>query len=445
MSASSTNRLYFGDCLEVMRDDVADESVDLIYLDPPFNSKRLYNAFIGGAQWVAFDDTWRWHEAEEDFHQVAGDVALAGTMEGLRCILGEGTQLAYLSYMANRLRECRRVLKSTGAIYLHCDPTMSHYLKVVMDGIFERRFFKNEIVWCYAGGGIPKSDFPRKHDVIFRYSKGKKYFYKPVFRPYTEGTVKRGRTAVKGKYFEKGLRKEGTPVNDWWSDVPKITSPTDPEKLGYPTQKPLALLHRIIESISRKGDTILDPFCGCGTTVHAAQNLNRRWIGIDICVNACKIIEERLSSHFDSLWDDVEFVGMPKTSEDAKALAELDKFRFERWAASLVDGMEANKKQRGDKGIDGRGRIPIKKGKFIDIVSQVKGGKTGPGDVQAFNGARQEARAQIGVFTCFAKRVTTRMRDAAASAGRFMDVPTIQIYTIEDYFEGRKPEMPKTA
>ena len=445
MSASSTNRLYFGDCLEVMRDDVADESVDLIYLDPPFNSKRLYNAFIGGAQWVAFDDTWRWHEAEEDFHQVAGDVALAGTMEGLRCILGEGTQLAYLSYMANRLRECRRVLKSTGAIYLHCDPTMSHYLKVVMDGIFERRFFKNEIVWCYAGGGIPKSDFPRKHDVIFRYSKGKEYFYKPVFRPYTEGTVKRGRTAVKGKYFEKGLRKEGTPVNDWWSDVPKITSPTDPEKLGYPTQKPLALLHRIIESSSRKGDTILDPFCGCGTTVHAAQNLNRRWIGIDTCVNACKIIEERLSSHFDSLWDDVEFVGMPKTSEDAKALAELDKFRFERWAASLVDGMEANKKQRGDKGIDGRGRIPIKKGKFIDIVSQVKGGKTGPGDVQAFNGARQEARAQIGVFTCFAKRVTTRMRDAAASAGRFMDVPTIQIYTIEDYFEGRKREMPKTA
>ena len=445
MSSSSTNRLYFGDCLEVMRDDIADESVDLIYLDPPFNSKRLYNAFIGGAQWVAFDDTWRWHEAEEDFHQVAGDVALAGTMEGLRSILGEGTQLAYLSYMANRLRECRRVLKSTGSIYLHCDPTMSHYLKVVLDGIFERRFFKNEIVWCYAGGGIPKSDFPRKHDVIFRYSKGKKYFYKPVFRPYTEGTIKRGRTAVKGKYFEKGLRKEGTPVNDWWNDVPKITSPTDPEKLGYPTQKPLALLHRIIESSSRKGDTILDPFCGCGTTVHAAQNLSRRWIGIDICVNACKIIEERLSSHFDSLWDDVEFIGMPKTSEDAKTLAKLDKFRFERWAASLVDGMEANKKQRGDKGIDGRGRIPIKKGKFIDIVSQVKGGKTGPGDVQAFNGARQEAGAQIGVFTCFENRVTTRMRDAAASAGRFMDVPTIQIYTIEDYFEGRKPEMPKAA
>ena len=136
---------------------------------------------------------------------------------------------------------------------------------------------------------------------------------------------------------------------------------------------------------------------------------------------------------------------MPKTNDDAKTLAEMDKFRFERWAASLVDGMEANKKQRGDKGIDGRGRIPIKKGRFIDIVSQVKGGRTGPGDVQAFNGARQQAGADIGIFTCFEERVTARMRDAAASAGRFMNVPTIQIYTIEDYFEGRKPEMPTAS
>ena len=155
-----TNRLYFGDCLDVMREDVDDESVDLIYLDPPFNSKRLYNAFIGGAQWVAFDDTWSWHEAVDDFHDVAGDAKLAPTMEGLRKILSEGANLAYLSYMANRLRECRRVLKPTGSIYLHCDPTMSHYLKVVMDGVFDvrpgdKRKFRNEIIWCYRGGGCP--------------------------------------------------------------------------------------------------------------------------------------------------------------------------------------------------------------------------------------------------------------------------------------------------
>ena len=162
-------------------------------------------------------------------------------------------------------------------------------------------------------------------------------------------------------------------------------------------------------------------------------------------MNACRVIEKRLRSNFDSLWDDVQFIGMPKTRDDAKTLADLDKFRFERWAASLVDGMEANKRQRGDKGIDGRGRIPIRKGQFIDIVSQVKGGGTSPGDVQAFNGARQQAGADLGVFTCFEERVTPRMRDAAASVGRFMNVPTIQIYTIEDFFEGRKPEVPRAA
>ena len=159
---SAANRLYFGDCLEVMRENIPEESVDLIYLDPPFNSKRLYNAFIGGAQWVAFDDTWRWHEAIEDFDQVAGRPRYKGIMEGLRMMLGEDSQLAY---MANRLVECHRVLKPTGSIYLHCDPTMSHYLKAVMDGIFGRRNFRNEVIWAYRGGGVPKHDFARRHDV----------------------------------------------------------------------------------------------------------------------------------------------------------------------------------------------------------------------------------------------------------------------------------------
>ncbi len=169
------NTLYFGDCLEVMREDIQDASVDLIYLDPPFNSKRLYNAFIGDAQWVAFDDTWRWAEAVSDFHQVAADVGLSATMEGLRKILGEGANLAYLSYMANRLRECRRVLKDTGCIYLHSDPTMSHYLKIVMDGIFGRDNFHNELVWCYKTRPQPKRHFGKKHDTIFFYSKGEHY------------------------------------------------------------------------------------------------------------------------------------------------------------------------------------------------------------------------------------------------------------------------------
>ncbi len=231
---------------------------------------------------------------------------------------------------------------------------------------------------------------------------------------------------------------------DVWNDIPSLNNMAL-ERLGYPTQKPLKLIQRIVEASYLPEGLVLDPFCGCGTTVQAAQTLDRRWIGIDICVNACKVIEERLRGHFDSLWDSIEFIGMPKTRDDAKTLASLDAFRFERWAASRVDGMEANKRQRGDGGIDGRGRIPIRKGRFIDIVSQVKGGGTGPGDVQAFNGARQQAGADLGVFTCFEDRVTHGMRDAAASAGRFMDVPKVQLYTIEDYFEGRKPSIPSAA
>ena len=230
------------------------------------------------------------------------------------------------------------------------------------------------------------------------------------------------------------------PTNNW-TDIPPVNSQAK-EKLGYPTQKPLALMRRILNASSSHEALVLDPFCGCGTTIHAAQDLGRRWVGIDICVNACKVIEERLKGHFDIVWSEIEFIGMPKTAPDAKVLADIDKFRFERWAASLVDGMEFNKKQQGDHGIDGRGRIPIQKGQFIDVVSQVKGGGTGPGDVQAFNGARQQAGADLGIFTCFDSRVTTGMRNAAASAGRFMETPVVQIYTVEDYFEGRRPALP---
>ena len=239
-----------------------------------------------------------------------------------------------------------------------------------------------------------------------------------------------------------GEKSPGAPMRSVW-DI-GIIAPTARERVGYPTQKPVKLLERIIEATSNEGDTVLDPFCGCGTALHAAQNLNRRWIGIDICVNACKVIEQRLKGHFDSLWNEVEFVGMPKTRDDAEYMAASDPFRFERWAASLVDGMEANRKQRGDGGIDGWGRLAVRKGQFVDLVSQVKGGHTNPGHVQAFNGARQQAGADLGIFTCFEDRVTTGMRNAAMGPGYFRDtqVPVIQIYTIEDYFEGRKPAMP---
>ena len=520
---SASNKLFFGDCLDVMRQDIPDDSVDLIYLDPPFNSKRLYNAFIGDAQWVAFSDTWRWSEASADFHEVAGDVSeenakLAYTMTGLQQILGEGSNLAYLSYMANRLRECRRVLKPTGSIYLHCDTTMSHYLKVIMDAVFEGCFL-NEIAWKRTTSRGDGERYGRITDRILFYAGEGKTWHNQfneedglvvsgdqtipltgrglakegsesgvVWRGYDPATSGKGRcwsVPKRGTYAEwvdknmipgymqiKGIvdrlealderglvvfSKKGIPrafrpaiasnpgpkVNDLWTDI--ALEKGDSSYNRYDTRKPKALLERIIKSSTNEGDLILDPFCGCGTAIHAASGLRRSWIGIDICVNACKIIEKRLRGHFDSVWNDVQFIGMPKTRDDAKVLASLDAFRFERWAASLVDGMEANKKQRGDKGIDGRGRLAIQKGTFIDIVSQVKGGGTSPGDVQAFNGARQQAGADLGIFTCFNDKVTQRMRDAAASTGRFMDTPKVQIYTVEDFFEGRRPTMPKVA
>ena len=470
---STPNRLYFGDCLEVMRADLPSESVDLIYLDPPFNSKRLYNAFIGGAQWIAFNDTWRWHEAIGDFHEVASQPHLAKMIEGLRMMLGEGSELAYLSYMANRLVECHRVLKPTGSIYLHCDPTMSHYLKAIMDGIFGRKRFRNEVVWCYnLGGRISKRAYGRRHDTILFYTKSSEFTFNwdAVLIDWDkQGAAKfrhedeHGRYRLIGRFLKnspiKGHRdvsvewerthpelvqryymKTGKAQVDFWN-IPPVNQVAK-ERMGYPTQKPLPLLDRIIKASSNPGDLVLDPFCGCGTTVHSAQNLDRSWVGIDICVNACREIEQRLRSHFDSLWSEVEFIGMPKTVDDARFMASGDAFRFERWAAALVDGMEPNVRQRGDGGIDGWGRLPIRKGQFVDIVSQVKGGSTNPGHVQAFNGARQQAGADLGIFTCFEDKVTTGMRNAAASTGFFMETPIVQIYTVEDYFVGRRPLMP---
>ncbi len=329
--------------------------------------------------------------------------------------------------------------------------------------------FRNEIVWAYRGREMHiTSKFNSKHDVLLFYqsSQNAKVRMSAIAIPYdrvekikdlrrkvhkdsdgkewvweTRGQAK-GQKPYK-RYIDEIVAK-GRPISDVWADIQFLRG-NDSERMGYPTQKPVSLLERVIKASSDEGGTVLDPFCGCGTAIHAAQNLNRRWIGIDICVNACKIIERRLTTHFDSLWDQIEFVGMPKTRDDAKTLADYDKFKFERWAASLVDGMEANTRQRGDQGIDGWGRMPIRRGQFIDMVSQVKGGSTGPGDVQAFNGARQQAGADLGIFTCFEDRVTHGMRDAAVNAGRFMEVPALQIYTVEDYFEERRPQLPMAA
>ena len=248
MTANWRNRtLFHGDNLGFLR-AMNSDSVDLIATDPPFNKGRDFHATPDSlAAGAKFQDRWSW---ERDVHQEWADQItddyprLMEAIESARYAHSDGMG-AFMCFMAVRLLEMRRVLKPTGTIYLHCDPTASHYLKACMDAIFGWRHFRNEIVWCYAGGGIPKRDFPRKHDNILRYSKTKSFRYQPVYRPYSPGTQQRGRTAVKGKYFDQGLNPKGTPVNDWWADVKRIASPTDPEKTGWPTQKSSCLSMKV--------------------------------------------------------------------------------------------------------------------------------------------------------------------------------------------------------
>ena len=317
----SNQSIWTGDNLDIMR-GMNSASVDLIYLDPPFNSKADYAAPIGSkAAGAAFKDTWglndvnlAWHG--EIKHEYPG---LYDLLNATRQIHGD-SMMSYLIYMAIRVMEMQRLLKDTGIIYLHCDPTAGHYLKLLMDAVFGKANFRNEIIWCYAGGGIPKRDFPRKHDVIYRYSRTSAYSYNPIYRPYSPGTVKRGRTAVKGKYFDLGLRREGTPTNDWWTDVPKITSPTDPEKTGYPTQKPLALLDRIIKASSDEGDIVLDPFCGCATACIAAQGLKRQWVGIDISPKAAELVVDRMKRELSLFFRGSHRTDIPERTDLGKVI-----------------------------------------------------------------------------------------------------------------------------
>ena len=288
--------LFHGDNLEFLR-GMNSESVNLIATDPPFNKGKDFHATPDSlAAGAKFQDRWSW---EKDVHQEWVDQisddhpTLMEAIESARYAHSDGMG-AFMCFMAVRLLAMRRVLRDDGSIYLHCDPTASHYLKAVMDAVFGHKNFRNEIVWCYAGGGVPKNDFPRKHDVILRFSKTRKCTYHAIYRPYSRGTQQRGRTQIKGKYFDQGLNPKGTPVNDWWSDVKKITSPTDPEKVGWPTQKSLALYERIIAASSNPGDLVLDPFAGCATTCVAAERLGRQWAGIDIWDKAHETIIQRL-------------------------------------------------------------------------------------------------------------------------------------------------------
>ena len=300
-----SNTLYTGDNLYILH-GMNSSSVDLIYLDPPFNSKRMYSGAIGSkAANTSFKDMWSWEDVNEAYLETLGQKypQLVKFIESVGAIHSKA-MMAYVLYMAQRLIEMHRILKDTGSIYLHCDPTASHYLKQLLDGIFGRKNFRNEIIWCYSNSGRTRNRFTSKHDIILLYSKSDNYYWDysiPVSEKYLnshyrqkDSNGKRCRIRFDAGKERVYYPEEGVTCNDWWSDIPSLNSQAR-ERTGYPTQKPLALLERIIKASSKEGDVVLDPFCGCATTCVAAQHLNRKWIGIDIEKKAVEILFDRLS------------------------------------------------------------------------------------------------------------------------------------------------------
>ena len=514
-----TNQLFYGDNLQVLRDSIASESVDLIYLDPPFNSQANYNILFKSskgrqsqAQIEAFVDTWHWNDiAELAFDDVlkSGNAEVSEMLRSFRSFLKENDMMAYLTMMAVRLLELHRVLKPTGSLYLHCDPTASHYLKVLLDAIFGPEMFRNEVTWKRTTTHSDSKTWSRVSDTVFFYTKGTKFTWNTQRNPHSEAYVadKYCKDDGDGRIYrldnmtspnprpnmmylwkgfpfpEKGWRysqetmarldsegriwyprrkngdldttkrpqlkryleeMEGGVMGDIWTDISPINSQAQ-ERLGYPTQKPLALLERILEASSNEGDLVMDPFCGCGTTVHAAQKLKRQWVGIDITHLAISLIEKRLKTAFPGASFDVH--GTPKDLEGAQALAAQDKYQFQWWAVSLIDAVPYGGKKKGaDSGIDGF--IYFKPdGKLTEkaIVSVKGGDAVSVAMIRDLAHVVDRENAKIGVFISLAEP-TRPMQTEAVKAGffetRFGKYQKIQILTIEQLFAGQKPDIP---
>jgi DNA modification methylase len=531
------NQLYYGDNLSVLRDYIADESVDLVYLDPPFNSRADYNVLFAekdgtrsSSQITAFEDTWEWNlDAEHAFQSVVeGGGRVAEAMRAFRTFLGNSDMMAYLAMMAPRLMELKRVLKPTGSIYLHCDPTASHYLKMLMDGIFGPQFFRSEVIWKRTSAHSGSKRWGPVHDVILFWSKSDTYVWNNVFQAYSENyldnfyrfTDEAGRFRIgdltgagtrtgesgqpwrnvnptengrhwavpnrtvaklfgteatswtvqqkldaldkvglicwpkKGRMpgFKRYLNQDaGVPIVDVVNDIDPIAAQSA-ERLGYPTQKPEALLERIIKASSNEGDVVLDPFCGCGTAVAAAQSLNRRWIGIDITHLAVGLIKKRLHDKFgEAIKGTYEIHGEPTDLAGARKLAEDDKFQFEAWALSLVGARPAGQVRRGaDKGIDGKLYFhDDASGKSKQIILSVKGGHVEHSQVRDLRGVLDREQAEIGVLITL-EPATKPMEKEAASAGFYSSpaypdrkFPRLQILTIEEMLAGKDIERPR--
>lgn len=521
------NTLFYSDNLNILREHVSDESVDLIYLDPPFNSNRNYNVLFrdesgrdSEAQIEAFEDTWHWGAiAEQTYYELttSSDVTseVSEAIGALQQLVGKNQVMAYLVMMAVRLVELHRVLKPTGSLYLHSDSTASHYLKIILDAIFGPQMFVNEIIWKRAD--TVKGDFGQgskawgaNTDTILFYRKTTANVFNPVFKEYSEEYVKQsykhiepgtGRRyqlismtgpggAAKGnpqyevmgvtrywRYSKERMQElmdtglvvqtrpgsvprrklyldegKGVPVQSLWDDVHALHSQAG-ERLGYPTQKPLALLERVVAASSNPGDVILDPFCGCGTTIAAAQKLGRKWIGIDVTHLSIALLKYRLEDMFPGI--KLEVIGEPEDVGAARQLAQDDRYQFQWWALSLIRAKPLGSKAGGktgkkgsDKGIDGViNFVDETSGKPKRILVQVKSGKVKSGDIRDLVGTVEHEKAAMGVFITL-EASSRDMRTEAVSAGYYhspgwgQDYPRIQILTIEELLHGAEVKMP---
>jgi site-specific DNA-methyltransferase (adenine-specific) len=530
------NTLYYGDNLDVLRRHIKDETVDLVYLDPPFNSHATYNVLFAehsgakaAAQVKAFEDTWEWDDAAaracQEMIEAGGKVSEA--IQAFRQLLGTSNMMAYLAMMAPRLLELRRVLRPTGSIYLHCDPTASHYLKLLMDAVFGARNFHNHIVWQRSDThNDAKKQFPAISDHILFYSKTDSYTFSRQYVPHAaktlqdwyqylelpDGTVRKmtkdeRETQVlppgarrsnaadmtspnprpnlmyeyKGYPFPaKGWRysketmakldqegkllfpadpkgrimlkryldeQAGVTVGDVWADISQLRS-SMAERLGYPTQKPEALLERIILASSSPGDTVLDPFSGCGTAIAVAQRQNRHWIGIDITHLAITLMKHRLH---DAFGDAAKYkvIGEPVSVPDAEELAKQDPYQFQWWSLGLVGARPVEQKKGSDKGIDGRLYFHDEgpAGKTKQVILSVKAGHTGPTHVRDLHGVLDAENAELGVLITV-NEPTQPMRAAATDAGFYtspwdgVSYPKLQILTVADLLDNRRIAMP---
>jgi len=547
--------LYYGDNLDILRRHLKDESVDLVYLDPPFNSAANYNAFFqekdgsaAASQIRAFEDTWTWNQESQQVYEelILQPGKVSEVMQAFKTFLGTNDMMAYLAMMCPRLVELRRVLKPTGSLYLHCDPTASHYLKLLCDAVFGFDNYRNEIIWQRTSSHNDSKKWMDVHDVIFYYAKTAQFVWNPTFTEHDPDYIKGfyrhedergvyrldhiirsksmgprpnlayeykgylppwGWRTVKEKlealdkedriqwsnsgrpYLKRYLAEQkGTPIKSVISDIPPVGAVAQ-ERLGYPTQKPVALLERIIQASSNPGDVVLDPFCGCGTTIDAAEKLGRQWIGIDVTQLAISLIKNRLVDTYGSrlkfvngpskppergvhaastserepaskrlksrppeTLSLVHIIGEPTTPNEAATLAEQDKYQFQWWALGLVGARPVEQKKGADHGIDGKilFRDDPKAPRPEQIIIQVKGGKTGVKDVRDLRGVLDREQAAIGILISL-QPPTGPMETEAAGAGFYqhkvnqLKYPRLQLRTVKELMAGKGIERPTTV